>query len=134
MYTLGLLPSSDGYNVEDAIDTAIITMLDGGGPRVRAAHAGNVKLVTCQWVLNPADHDALWAFYRTATACGANPFKIPLVGVDSATLTTYVAWFVPRTFKLAGQKGQQYTISAQMYALPNIINPAADLALFSSWG
>lgn len=133
IYTLGLLPDSAGYTVEDAVDPTIAQLLDGGSPRIRAAHAGNAKLVSCQWTLGTADNDAIWAFYRTGTALGGNPFYIALYGVDGSELTTYLAWFVPRTFKLMKQEGNTYVIGCQMYVLPNIINPSADLALFEGW-
>ncbi|MFZ1074801.1 MAG: hypothetical protein WAN50_00275 [Minisyncoccia bacterium] len=133
MYTLGLLPDSEGFTVEDAIDPTIITMLDGGAPRVRLSQIGAVKLVTCQWTVDQANHDALWAFYRTGALWGSQPFYIPLVGVDGSELTTYVAWFVPRTFKLMRQEGLTFVMGCQMYVLPNIPNPTADLALFSTW-
>lgn len=119
MYKLKLSPDSTGFTVLDG-NTNVAIQLDGGDPRVRADQLGAASLVTGQWTLGPEDYDTLRAFYRTGTFFGSMPFLIDLVGVDGSELTTYVARFVPGTFKLLSQSGLTYIQGASMWVTPTI--------------
>lgn len=132
LQTLGLTPDREGFQVDEG-NTNTFVQLDGGGPRVRADQQGAVKLVNCQWTLNPAQFDYMMAFYRTGTANGASPFNISLCGIDNAEVSVYQAQFVPGTFQpLAEQSGLAYLVKAQMFVWPLPVNATADNALIAA--
>ena len=132
MYTLGIPVDRQGYTVDEG-DTNVAIQLDGGGPRIRADQQGAVKTAHCQWTVDSDDYDYLEAFYRTATDCGASPFNISLVGIDSQTPGTYVAWFVPKTKRLVSQSGLTYVVAADLWVVPNPVDPNADLQLIGEY-
>lgn len=132
IYTLGIPVDRQGYTVDEG-DTNVAIQLDGGAPRVRGDKLGAVKTVHCQWTVDQGDYDYLEAFYRTATGNGALPFNISLVGIDSSTPNTYVAYFVPNTKRLLNQSGLTYVLGADLWVVPNQIDPNADLQLIGEY-
>lgn len=132
MYTLGTPPDSDNFTVTEG-GTNIAVQLAGGAPRMRADQLGAVKTVTCQWTLEAADFDYFMAFYRTATGFGADPFNISLYGVDGAAFQTYIAQFVPDTFKPLGQtRGLMHLVVASLWVQPNL-DTSGDAALLTRY-
>ena len=133
MATLGLLPDSDGYAVADGL-MANAVMLDGGAPRVRLDQLGAVKTVDCQWTLSTDDYDYLMAFYRTGAGNASLPFLINLPGIDDSDITsTYTAYFVPGSLKLATQQGLTYVMKAQLWVIPNPIDTSNDQQLMARY-
>lgn len=133
LYTCGIPPDSDGFNVL-AGNSSISILLDGGGPRIRADQLGVVSRVSCQWSVDAKHFDYMMAFYRTGTKNGTQPFLISLVGVDSSIPTMYQAWIVGGTFKpVTKQEGLEYVVQAQLWVMPTTYSVANDMTLLNRY-
>jgi hypothetical protein len=133
MFKLGIPPDDTSYTVVEGPQVEAI-MLEGGGPRTRAAQIGSVSTVTVSWTLNPRQFDYIKAFYRTGVKQGVDPFEIDLIGLENATeFRTYTAWFVPQSFTLSGQEGLIYIVSASLWVVPSLIDSGSDLELIGGF-
>jgi hypothetical protein len=113
---LALLPSQDAYS-ETKGETALRVRMNAGPSRSRRDVKRNAAEVGLQWRVGPAFYRYLQAFYWTATAEGALPFRIDLL-LKGGDPVSHVAYFVPGTFSLAAVEGLKRTVRAQIEALP----------------
>ncbi len=116
MEKLPIPPNQEGYAVEFG-DEIVSVILDGGMSRSRQDILGATSIINVSWDLNPTDYTYMMAFYNSVAAKGALPFYIDLY-MDLPTLTEHEAKFVKGTFKLAGQRGLEFIVSAQLEVKP----------------
>lgn len=117
MYKMRISPETTGY-ASEAGDTVLAVQLAGGAPRLRLDQLGAAYRVDVQWTVGPSDYNYLCAFYQYGTVNGSLPFQIDLLGIDGSAVQTYMAYFVPGSWKLAATAGLTYTQSAQLWAMP----------------
>lgn len=123
---LNLAPDQAGYATRDG-DGVLSTMLDGGASRYRQDVVNAHALINVQWRVNPEEFRYLRSFYNLLTAKGAKVFLIDLY-LDSENLTEHECHFVPGSFRLTGQRGMQFSISAQLEAKPVKLTAAEEEA------
>lgn len=130
-----LPPDNSSYGVTSGKEV-VATMLDGGAARYRRDILGATSTVDCVWIIGPTEYKYARSFYRALTTSGSKPFLIDLI-LDEPELTEHKAYFVPGSFKLTGQKGLMYWISAQLEVYPAEINVSAEIdfaAMYSNFG
>lgn len=110
-------PDNSSYGVSDGKEVFAV-QLDGGASRYRRAVIGATSTVDVSWILGPDEYKYVRSFYRGITGKGAIPFLIDLI-LDENFLTEHKAFFIPGSFKLTGQKGLTYWLSAQLEVYPN---------------
>jgi hypothetical protein len=123
---LAVAPDSDGYSV-DHTNPVIDTALDGGPSRFRLGQIGAPAIATVQWTLARQAYDYLMAFFRTTIKMGSLPFTVYLI-VDGHAPASYTVHIVPGTFKLAGQSGLSYIVTAQLEVVVAAVDATADAA------
>ena len=123
---LNLAPDQAGYAVTDGVEVAS-TQLDGGAGRYRKDIVSASALVQVQWRINPIEFRYLKSFYNLLTSKGSDAFIIDLY-LDSEELTTHECHFVPGSFRLVGQQGKQFTVSARLEAKPVKLTAAEEEA------
>lgn len=112
MYTLVYQPDQAGYSVTPGAES-VSQKLKGGLSRYRMDVLNASSIVTCTWTVDREKYEYLRLFYRVNMRNGSEAFNIDLI-LDHATLETYVAKFVPETWKLAGQQGHQYIVTCNL--------------------
>lgn len=127
---LPLPPDQNGYQPQWG-QTAISVQLDGGASRFRADQLGAAFQVPVQWTVSKHNYEFLLAFYRTAIDYGTLPFTIDLL-LDSGSMQTYTAHFVPSTFKLTSQSGFTWVVAATLEVLPDASYASGDAALIAA--
>jgi hypothetical protein len=126
-------PNVDGYGHQQNAES-LSAELDGGAPKVRRDIIGAAFLLDLSWVLDREGYTYARAFYRTATDHGSLPFTIDLI-IEEDGLVEYEARFVPGSWKLSGQRGLSYSVTAQVWVSPPI-NPdeaTDDAAIISAY-
>lgn len=113
---LTIAPNQSGYAVSDGVEV-ISTQLDGGMARYRRDILGANALVSVQWSLSPLEFKYVKDFFNLLTGRGAKAFLLDLY-LDDEVLTEHTCMLLPGSFRLTGQRGQQFTISAQIDATP----------------
>lgn len=126
-----LLPPDEANYVAPFGHTAIRVILNGGAGRYRADQLGATFLLAVQWTCDSINYNYLTAFYRTATDYGSLPFLISLI-LDSNAVLQYTAYFVPDTFQLASQSGQEYVVAATLEVIPNASYASGDAAIITA--
>lgn len=111
-------PNAASYAVEFGEEN-IRTQLDGGLGRYRKDIANPSDMVNCSWNLTPQEYKYAMAFWRSQTAKGADPFQIELI-VENENLGERLVRIMPNTWKLTGQAGLTYFLSAQLEIMPII--------------
>lgn len=111
--------------------SSVATQLDGGASRFRADQLGAAILLPVQWTVGLFNYNYLMAFFRTAITYGSDPFTISLI-LDSGSLQTYTAHFMPGTFNLVSQKGTTYIVGATLEVLPNTAYASGDAAIIAA--
>lgn len=113
--------------------TNIATKLDGGASRVRADVLGGAHTVTVQWTCTKKGYEYLLAFYRQAISRGSLPFTISLMA-DDGNMVALTAIFLPDTFGLTSQAGQQWVVGAQLEVTSDpTLNDTADAATIAAY-
>lgn len=110
-------PDSSNYDANTGLDTVAV-QLEGGAGRYRSDYLGTTFIIDVQWSLETTEFDTLFSFYYTTIKRGSIPFNINLL-VQSSTLTAYVAFIIPGSFKLASQAGNSYIVVAKLEVKPN---------------
>jgi len=113
---LTIPPDQASYSTKDGNETLSVK-LDGGQSRYRRDILEASSAVTVVWSATPGQFQYLRAFYKTVALRGALPFLIDLY-LDLPTLTEHEVHFVPGSFGLTGQRGLQFTVSAQLEVKP----------------
>lgn len=113
---LTLAPDQAGYAVRDGIEV-VSAKLDGGAGRYRRDIVGANATVNVQWRVNPVEFRYLKSFYNLLTGKGVGTFLLDLY-LDREELTEHECHFIPGSFRLSGQRGKQFTITAQLEAKP----------------
>jgi len=113
-------PERAGYAIQHAPETVGVK-LEGGLSRVRKDIIDGAELVNVQWRLNGTDYNAFWLFIKQNLNNGADRFSIDLF-LKTNTLLEYTAQFVPGTLRLQQQRGDSYTLVAQLEVLPTATN------------
>jgi hypothetical protein len=113
-------PDNASYSAERTGEVLQVK-LAGGASRFRKDIIDAAANVNCSWQFDVSQFNYFVAFYRTATLRGTVPFTIDLI-IDSAAMVTRTARFVADSYKLTGQKGLTYYVSAVL-EVEAIINP-----------
>lgn len=113
---LTLAPDQAGYQVTDGTEV-VSTALDGGAARYRKDIARASAAVNVQWRLNPIEFRYLKTFFTLLVDKGSKAFLLDMY-IDREELTEHACHFVPGSFRLIGQRGKQFTVSAQLEATP----------------
>lgn len=132
---LKLAPDNSSYSVTDGKEVVSIA-LDGGAGRYRRDVLGASSAVSVQWVCNRGEFHYIRAFFRSITGKGAAPFVIDLI-LDDPLPVEHVAYFVPGSMTLTGQRGLSYYVSAQLEVEPLNINEDLEIDyvfLFNEFG
>lgn len=108
---LFITPDSDSYSVVDGKEVLGV-QLDGGAGRYRRDIVGASSTITVKWTTDAEGYLTLRDFYDS-TGKGANPFLIDLIW-EAPELTEHQAHFIPGSFKLDGQEGRTYIVSAEL--------------------
>ncbi len=109
-------PNQASYATKDGKEV-ISAKLDGGASRFRRDILEAASSINVVWSVGPDEYQYLRAFYKSVTVRGSLPFLIDLY-MDLPTLTEHEAYFVPKSFALTGQRGKEFTVSAQLEAIP----------------
>lgn len=112
MNKLSIPPDQSGYAMT-AGSGVLRVELDGGLGRYRRDILNQASLVDCSWTVNQAEYNYLMAFFRVNEKNGGDGFNIDLI-LDSQEPTEYVAHIIPGSWRLTGQKGTGYTVTAQL--------------------
>lgn len=123
---LNLAPDQAGYAVADG-EEVLSTRLDGGASRYRQDVLNASAQVNVQWRVNPEEFRYLRSFHNLVTGKGAKTFLIDLY-LDREELTEHECHFMPGSFRLTGQRGRQFTVSAKLEAKPIKLTTAEDEA------
>src|SRR5574340_552160 len=100
-------PDQERFKVTEG-ESAIMTVLAGGAPRIRRTQLGTWARVSCQWTLTPDGFTAVRAFIKTTLVEGSLPFTIDLYMQSGSLLTTHEAILVPGSYSLDGQSGLKF--------------------------
>lgn len=111
MQTLGITPSRFSYTVSS--QDGIGVNHDGPRSRIRRG-VPNTRLVRAAWNVNDLGYQYMWAFFRSATKEGSEPF-IAKVLFEEDTVTLHKAQFVPGSFRTTEVNGSSFTIEAEMH-------------------
>lgn len=119
-----LCPAQAGYSAQ--FDEGIIsTQLDGGMPFMRLDVPGAPVMVNASWVLSEAEYCVFMGLYRDWARTGGDPFYIDLI-LETSQPEEYVASFVPGSIRLVSKNGPGLTVSAQLRAMPRVVDPCDD--------
>jgi len=113
-------PERAGYAIQHAPETVGVK-LEGGLSRIRKDIIDGAELVNVQWRLSGSDYNSFWLFIKQDLNNGADRFSIDLF-LKTNTLLEYTAQFVPGTLRLQQQRGDSYTVVAQLEVLPTATN------------
>lgn len=113
MEQLFVVPQQSGYSVQEAGNAWLSTELDGGLPRTRRDLFDPEPIVSVQWMLGITYYTYLTEFYRANAARDFEPFLTNLY-LDTSQLVLHQVRFVPRSFALTKQVGDQYYVSAKL--------------------
>jgi hypothetical protein len=113
---LTIAPDQAGYAVTDGVEV-ISAKLDGGASRYRKDVVGANSTVNAVWRVGKTDFRYLRSFFNILNGKGAKAFLLDLY-LDREELTEHECHFIPGSFRLSGQRGQQFTVSAQIEAKP----------------
>lgn len=116
MVKFAIPPDQSGYSVKDGLEV-VATQLEGGAPKIRRDILGAVSRVNVTWIVDVDGYRYVKAFYKAITQSGALPFLIDLI-LDKPGLTEHTAYFVPDSIKLSQQRGNSYTVNAELYVTP----------------
>lgn len=130
MALLPLPPDTESYTFTYG-NQVMSTELDGGQSRFRKDFLGHVHNLDVQWTLNLKNFNYLMAFYRTTLDHGSLSFTIGLI-MESGSLVTVTAWFVPGTLKHASPKGNTYVVTASLEVIPDPNAATGDAAIIAA--
>jgi hypothetical protein len=128
---MALTPGSADYSMARGDEIRQIGY--GLGPLGLApGYANSAALVRVSWSVSPLRYQYLVAFYYTAIAEAALPFRVPLV-IDRDEPDDYVALMIPGTFALEGVAGATYTVGAELEVAPLNRDPTFDAAVLAAF-
>jgi hypothetical protein len=116
---LELVPDESGYSYSDSSDYIQIP-LDGGLPRTRKDILDGARFINVTWIVDADWYQYLRQFVAANLLNDSEDFEIDLF-LDSPDLTTHLVSFVPDSLKLISQQGLQYTVSATLEALADVL-------------
>lgn len=131
MTKLLLIPSQSGFAAQAPEDAKRIE-LDGGTGRYRRDFIGKTSMVNVQFWCNASKFNYFWAFYRSETSRGGLPFTLDMI-LESATITTYTAYFVPGSIRSQAFSADYYNITCQLEVVPLAENSSADDAIIAAF-
>lgn len=127
---MALTPSLDGYAVQRG--PSVLRSQPGFGPSAfRLDRFNTASRMTVGWNVGPADFDYLMAFYYTAIAEGALPFRIESV-LDHPDPRQLKAKLVPGSFGLGSIKGMTFSVRADIDVQP-VTSPDYDSGVLTAY-
>lgn len=127
-------PDAAGYTFRDGRHV-LGTRLMGGASRYRKDLAGSTSTVSVNWTTDREGYLYIRSFFNAIVQKGALPFLIDLV-LDQPETTEHKAYFIPETLSLNGQRGLQYSVSAELEVYPAAPWPYAEdyVAIYNEFG
>lgn len=117
MYKFTIPPDRDGYSVADGEETLSV-QLAGGFSKYRKDISKSSSKLTASWTLNKMGYNYFRSFYKVFTNSGTDSFLMDLFIDDPFELTEHECHFIPNTVKLVSQKGESFTVSANLEVKP----------------
>lgn len=124
METIDIPTGSAEYSEQGDSGQRVAAKLDGPQSFVRTNVLNGARLVNVSWRCTPAQYEHMRLRARQNSARGGPPFLLPLV-LNDPTPAEYKAKFVPGSFKLSGQDGITFDVTAQMWAMPTSLDVPA---------
>lgn len=115
---LNLRPDQTNYALTMSSST-LVAQVDGGAPRSRADVLNPWTTMTVQWTTDNDGYEYLQQAYRYTEANGGAHFMLDLF-LSHGNITTQECMFVPGTFALTSQQGEQFVVTANIYVAPSI--------------
>lgn len=120
-------PVADGYGRQHK-QSATITDLDGGAPRVTARVLGSTSVYQTNWVMNATQWAYIEFFWEFTLSEGALPFQIELVSNGLGCAPHKAVFLTPPN--LVSKNGDIYNVTATVDAYPVEPTSRADAELF----
>lgn len=110
-------PESQSYS-ETYGSTVVSGKLDGGETELRKELENAPRNVSVTWRLDSDGYDYMSAFFRTGVEYGCKSFLIDL-WIGYCELKEYEARIVENTWRLTGQSGDEFILSATLSVIPS---------------
>lgn len=109
-----LLCPTDAYSIQGPQTEVLRNELDGGAGRYRADKIGDTSIANVTFSLREEGYQYLYAFFRSKTSRGAEPFLIDLI-LDGYPRQERTVRFIPGSLSLPEKfKSRFFTITAQL--------------------
>lgn len=112
MDKLNLIPDNDGYSPESDYGMVASDVTDLYVVSKRFV-VNEVAVIQVRWTVGETDYEYLYNFYTANEDAGGAAFLIDLI-LWSASLTEYVAKFMPGSFSASSRQGTGIVVTASL--------------------